>query len=131
MNKIYKIEFGDYIYYGSTKQKKISQRQSRHNYNLRHNPKQPLYKQAKESGVEKLICEVICECNDEERFILENTFIRECPKICLNDRCANLTPEEQIQRRVESRRKYVKTEKGKLTKARADKKYRNNLKNKT
>ena len=54
---IYKIEFGDYLYVGSSKQKYLSQRQGNHNSRLRENKRQHfLYKKCRELGIEKIEC---------------------------------------------------------------------------
>ena len=125
MNKIYKIEFDNYIYYGSTKQKLLSQRQSRHNYNLKHNPKQKLYKIANENNIEKLNCILLEECEEIERYYIENKYIKNNnDKIILNDRLAFANEE----RKKEIKKKYAQSEKGKIAKAKANKKY--NEKNK-
>ena len=108
--KIYKIEFLNYIYYGSTKQKYLSTRQARHNHNLKHNPKQKIYNVAKENNIEKLICELICECSEDDRLNKENEFIQdENDKIILNDRVAY----SDIDRKREQKRRYEASEKGK------------------
>jgi len=123
MNKIYKIEFNDYVYYGSTKQKYLSVRQARHNHNLKHNPKQLLYKKAIEEGIDKIVCELICECEEHERFEIENRLIVACVKKSLNERRAKLTEEESKQRKKESKKRYNQTEKGKYMKSLRDKRY--------
>jgi len=57
---IYKIEFGDYLYIGSTKQKYLSTRQGNHNFRLRENKRQNfLYKKCRELGIEKIECNFI------------------------------------------------------------------------
>ena len=123
MNKIYKIEFNDYIYYGSTKQQYLSRRQARHNHNLRHNPNQLLYRKANEEGIEKLVCELVCECEEHERLEMEDGLIVACDRQSLNERRATLTEEEKIQRKKESNQRYEKTEKGKYMKSLRDKRY--------
>ena len=123
MNKIYKIEFNDCIYYGSTKQKYLSSRQSRHNHNLKHNPKQLLYSKANEQGIKNLVCELICTCNDSDRFKIENDLINSCEKECLNDRKANYTEEERKEKKKENNKRYNQTDKGKYKKAIRDKRY--------
>lgn len=125
--KIYKIEFDKYIYFGSTKQRYLSRRQSRHNHNLKHNPIQKLYRVARENEVSKLICELICECNEEERLLKENELIQSnTDKIILNDRLAFCDAE----RKKEINRKYAQSEKGKLSKRNCDKRYNEKHKDK-
>ena len=71
MCSIYKIDFNDCVYYGSTKLK-LSQRQNHHNYNLKNRPNARLYKEAIKQGIEKLECVLVCECSNEERLLKEN-----------------------------------------------------------
>jgi len=119
MNKIYKIEFDNYIYYGSTKQL-LCKRQSRHNYNLRNNYKQKLYQIANENNIKKLNCILLEECEEIERYYIENKYIKNNNnKIILNDRLAFASKE----RKKEINKKYSQSEKGKLSKKKADKKY--------
>ncbi len=125
MVKIYKIEFGDYIYFGSTKQKYLSSRQSRHNHNLKHKPVQRIYKVAKENNISKLICELICECDADERLLKENELIQQSSdKTILNDRLAFCDEE----RKREIYMKYARSEKGKRSKRECDKRYREKCK---
>ena len=113
MIKIYKIEFGDYIYYGSTKQKKLCKRQSRHNENLKNNSSQKLYRKARENNINKLICVLLFECNEEERFKKENDLIQgNVDKILLNERLAYVDPERRLERHREINKKYYSSEKG-------------------
>lgn len=123
MNKIYKIEFNDFVYYGSTKQKLLSSRQAKHNYNLKHNPKQLLYSKAKDLGIDKLICKLICECNDLDRIEIENNLINSSKKECLNSRRVPYTEEERKIKKIESNKKYYQSEKGKQKRKEADKRY--------
>ena len=88
--RIYKIEFGDYIYYGSTKQM-LCQRQSRHNCNLRDlTMKQNLYVKAREYGIKKLILIQIDECDEKDTPLIEERYIiSPITKIVLNTRIPN------------------------------------------
>ena len=120
MVKIYKIEFGNYIYFGSTKQAYLTRRQSRHNYNLKHDPKQKLYRVAIEQNIHKLNCILLCECEDDERLKKENELIiGTTDKIILNERLA-LSDSHTVKM---NNLKYSKSEKGKLQKKKADKRY--------
>ena len=79
MGFIYKIEVEGELYIGSTK-KKLSIRQSKHNYVL-NNPKNigynyHLYKFCREHNVKKIICELIEEANDNELVLLEQEYIK-------------------------------------------------------
>jgi hypothetical protein len=119
MNKIYKIEFDNYIYYGSTKQL-LCKRQSRHNYNLRNNYKQKLYQIANKNNIEKLNCILLEECEEIERYYIENKYIKNNnDKIILNDRLAFANEE----RKKETNKNYRHSEKGKIQKKIADKRY--------
>ena len=112
MNKIYKIEFDNYIYYGSTKQL-LSIRQNRHNHNLRNNYKQKLYQIANKNNIEKLNCILLEECEEIERYYIENKYIKNNKdKIILNDRLAFASKE----RKKEIKKNYRQSEKGKLQK---------------
>lgn len=121
MSKIYKIEFNNYIYFGSTKQKYLSRRESRHNYNLKHCPVQKLYQEAIKNGIDKLECQLICECSHEERLLKETELIKNTKdKISLNERFAFC----DLERKKQTKRKYAMSELGKESKARCDKRYR-------
>ena len=124
--KLYKISFLNYIYYGSTKQYYLSNRQNRHNENLRNNPKQLLYKTARDNNIDKLYCELITTYDtlEELKEAENNCILNNNDLILLNQRKVIGTYDD-IKKRV---RDYQKTEKGKLTKSKANKKYQ--IKNK-
>ena len=79
MGLIYKIEIAGEVYIGSTKQKKLTMRQSEHNYAMRTIGKRDyniyLYKFCREHNVEKIICELIEEVEDTELVLLEQEYI--------------------------------------------------------
>ena len=107
---IYKIEFGNFIYFGSTKQL-LCKRKGRHNQNLRDGYPQKLYVTARENNIEKLELIKLCECGDDERLLIENKYIQESTdKIILNSRLAHAA----IDRRREIRRNYEASDRGKL-----------------
>lgn len=106
MSKIYKIEFNDCVYFGSTKQK-LSRRQNEHNFRLKNNPKQKLYQEAIKQGIEKLECILICECSNEERYLKENELIKTATdKILLNSILAIEDKEKKKQYNKEYREKH-------------------------
>ena len=119
--KLYKITFLNYIYYGSTKQYYLSNRQNRHNENLKYYPNQLLYKTAKNNNINKLYCELIntYDTLEELKEAENNCILNNKDLILLNQRKVIGTYDD-IKKRV---RDYQKTEKGKLTKAKANKKY--------
>lgn len=119
MGKVYKIEIGDKIYYGSTKQQ-LCKRQSRHNWNLRNNPKQLLYKTCIEENIEKIICIGLYDGDDYKE--KEQEYIRD--NMSLNMRHSILS----IERKKETREKYLQSEKGKQTIAKISKTHRDNHK---
>ena len=78
MGFIYKIEIDNQIYIGSTKQK-LNKRQITHNQGL-NNPNDRnyniyLYRFCREKKVEKIICELIEEVNNNELVLLEQEYI--------------------------------------------------------
>lgn len=76
MATIYKIEFDEYIYIGSTKDMK--QRQSRHNYVLNGNTDRShfrLYTTAREKGINCFELITIEECSIDDRFNREQHYI--------------------------------------------------------
>ena len=85
MATIYKIEVGEYIYYGSTKQR-LCQRQDRHNESLRNGKKNyKIYQKCRELNINKIKCIEIEKCKLEERNTREGYYIRICNKdILLN-----------------------------------------------
>ena len=114
MGIVYKIEINDNVYYGSTIQQ-LCKRQSRHNWNLRHNPKQNIYQCCLNNGIEKIICIEIY--NGEDYINIENDYIKN--NDCLNMRWS-ISSKERIN---EQRKKYLTTEKGKHTKSLINKRY--------
>ena len=79
MGFIYKIEIGEDLYIGSTKEKYLCQRQKRHNHGL-NNPNSndyniPLYRFCREKKVEKIICELIEKVENDELLLLEQEYI--------------------------------------------------------
>ena len=87
---IYKIQFGDYIYIGSTKD--INRRQYEHTYELRKGRKDwPLYNLARENGINYIECVEIEQVEEHERYTTEQYYIDEFLNTysCLNIRkCA-------------------------------------------
>lgn len=77
MNKaiIYKIEFENEIYIGSTSKKYLCMRQAEHNNNLKNKPHQKLYKKCIENKIDKIKCiwvaDIKYDTNDEKRMIEE------------------------------------------------------------
>lgn len=116
MGQVYMIQVADEVYYGSTKQKYLSKRQSRHNWNLRNKPNQLLYKKCIDVGLERIKCIKLYEGDNyldvENQYIIDNE--------CINERHAFAT----IERKRETSRKYRQSEKGKATQARAIQKYK-------
>ncbi len=123
MGKVYKIVVNDLCYYGSTKQKYLSSRQCRHNHNLRNNPKQKLYQYCLNHNVEELKCQLLYEGDNYIEY--ENDLIKNDSN-CLNMRWSKSNAE----RKKETEKKYIQSEKGKITKSKADKKYREKHKEK-
>ena len=76
MYYIYKIQFADYIYIGSTRS--ITDRQYEHNYELRRQRKDwPLYKIAREQGIKFIECVEIEEVEEHERYTAEQYHLDE------------------------------------------------------
>ena len=123
MGKVYKIVVNDLCYYGSTKQKYLSKRQSRHNDNLRNNPKQKLYQYCLAQNISKINCELIYEGDDYIEY--ENDLIKNDSN-CLNMRWSKSSKE----RKKETAKKYNQSEKGKITNAKVAKTYREKHKEK-
>ena len=99
MGFIYKIEIDNQIYIGSTKQK-LNKRQITHNQGL-NNPNDRnyniyLYRFCREKKVEKIICELIEEVNNNELVLLEQEYINKLQPT-LNTRGAYRTEEEKIE----------------------------------
>tara|TARA_R110002012_G_scaffold306006_1_gene510424 strand:+ start:544 stop:984 length:441 start_codon:yes stop_codon:yes gene_type:complete len=116
MGKVYKIIVNDLCYYGSTKQLWLSRRQARHNHNLRYNPKQKLYKYCLKNNISEIKCELLYEGDNYIEY--ENDLIKNDSN-CLNMRWSKSSKE----RKKETAKKYTQSEKGKITKAKANKKY--------
>ena len=80
MGFIYKIEIGEDLYIGSTKQKYLCDRQKLHNHDLnnphRKNYNLLLYKFCREKKVKKIICELIEEVENGELLLLEQEYIK-------------------------------------------------------
>ena len=74
-------------------------------------------------GCVLLVVLLICECNDLDRFKIENNLINTSEKECLNLRMAPLTEEESIMRKRESNKRYYQSEKGKQQKRESNKRY--------
>lgn len=78
MATIYKIEFNEYIYIGSTIQKLYNRRRY-HNYALRQNKdihhKSRLYTTARENGINRFELTEIEQCNIDERLNREQYYI--------------------------------------------------------
>jgi hypothetical protein len=73
---IYKIQFKDYIYIGSTKD--MTRRQYEHNYELRKGRKDwPVYNLARENGFNYIECVEIEQVEDHERYTTEQYYIDE------------------------------------------------------
>ena len=99
MGIIYKIEIGEDLYIGSTKQK-LNQRQTKHNQGL-NNPNDKnyngyLYKFCREKKIEKIICELLETVEDTELVLLEQEYITMLEP-SLNIRRAFQTEEERIE----------------------------------
>lgn len=116
MGQVYMIQVADEVYYGSTKQKYLSKRQARHNWNLRNKKNQLLYKKCIDVGIERIKCIKLYEGDDylqvENQYIIDNE--------CINERHVF----QSIESRKETARKYRQSEKGKIAQARAMKRYR-------
>ena len=79
MGFIYKIVIGNDLYVGSTKKKYLCDRQRHHNYYL-NNPNSKnyntyLYKFCRTHNIEKIICELIEEVDNNELVLLEQEYI--------------------------------------------------------
>ena len=79
MATIYKIEVGEFIYYGSTKQK-LYLRQASHNCTLKENSNRKLYNKCRELNINKIKCIKIENCKKEDRFIREDYYINNANK---------------------------------------------------
>jgi len=115
MGIIYKIEVFDKCYIGSTIQE-LRKRQYRHNGNLRNNFPQPLYQYAIKNNINHLECILLEECDNEIVKERENDYIKNTENV-LNERLSIGKGKNYYTK------KYQKTEKGKKTKAKADKIY--------
>lgn len=118
MGIIYKIEVGEMIYYGSTIQKLLSMRQSRHNFNLRSCPNQYIYKECIANNIDKIICVFVEMCENSKIKERENFYIQNCIN-SMNMRYSLLTKEKKDK----TRKKYYSSEKGKISKRNCDKRY--------
>jgi hypothetical protein len=116
MGIIYKIEVFDKCYIGSTIQE-LRKRQYRHNGNLRENFPQPLYQYAIQNNINHLECILLEECDNEILKERENHYINNTENI-LNCRFSKGKGKKYYDK------KYLKTEKGKMAKAEADRRYR-------
>ena len=110
MGFIYKIEIGEDLYIGSTKEKYLCQRQKRHNHGL-NNPNSndyniPLYRFCREKKVEKIICELIEEADNNELLLLEQKYINML-KPNLNVRKAFQTKEERLEYQKKNNNKKI------------------------
>ena len=111
MGFIYKIEIGEDLYIGSTKQKYLCQRQSRHNHDL-NNPhskdyNSPLYKFCREHNVEKIICELLETVKDSELRIIEQEYIKMLEP-SLNTKKSYITEKERLEQKKECNKKHNK-----------------------
>lgn len=75
MAHIYKIEVGDCLYIGSTKDMK--QRQYRHNSDIRIGTNYPIYNYCRENGIHKVELIDLEYVDIEDRFIVEQYYIDE------------------------------------------------------
>jgi predicted GIY-YIG superfamily endonuclease len=92
MAYIYKIEIGDYIYYGSTTD--IKRRQREHNCKLKSRDYY-LYQKCRELNILKIKCIQIEKCKEDNRIEREGYYIRNCNKdILLNKQIAGSTRKE-------------------------------------
>tara|TARA_R110000823_G_C15603605_1_gene465633 strand:+ start:101 stop:547 length:447 start_codon:yes stop_codon:yes gene_type:complete len=76
--KIYKIEFNENVYIGSTIMNYLSNRQQKHNEDLRKGKNLKLYEECRKHNVEKIKCILIEEVdinNKSELSILEQNYI--------------------------------------------------------
>lgn len=99
MGFIYQIKVNNELYIGSTTQKLLSYRQREHNYSLRnqnHKYNNTLYKFCRKHNVEKIICELIEEVNDNELVLLEQEYINMLEP-SLNTNKAYQTTEKKIE----------------------------------
>ncbi len=97
MGFIYQIKVNNELYIGSTKQKYLSSRQGEHNKCLNNqnnkNYNNPLYRFCRTHNIEKIICELIVEADNNELKILEQEYMNKLnPK--LNTYRAYRTEEE-------------------------------------
>jgi len=118
MATIYKIEVGEFIYYGSTK-KKLIHRQTNHNTKLKNNSTFPIYKKCRDLNIEKIKCIEIEKCKLEDRFIREGYYIRNCNKdILLNYQTAGRTKKEYqsiySEKNKDKKKKYRENNKEKI-----------------
>ena len=109
--KIYKINIGDEIYIGSTTERLLCNRQSKHNYNLRKKPHiQKLYQKCIDAGIEKIKCiwvaDVKCNSIDELRKIEQDYINKYNPT--LNMLKAYRTNEELKQEANDNQNRYYK-----------------------
>tara|TARA_R110000796_G_scaffold208283_1_gene324537 strand:+ start:41 stop:472 length:432 start_codon:yes stop_codon:yes gene_type:complete len=108
MGYIYKIEIAGEIYIGSTKNKYLCNRQGQHNYNLRTPNNEsynlPLYKFCREHNVEKIICELIEEVDNENIFIKEQEYMY-LLNPTLNSQRAFITEEQRLEQMKELKKK--------------------------
>lgn len=75
---IYKIEIGNDLYVGSTNDKRLCDRQAKHNYKMKQYPNRLLYKKHYENNLDKVKCilvKVVEFENLEELRILEQEYI--------------------------------------------------------
>ena len=100
MGFIYKIEVGEELYVGSTKQKYLCRRQGQHNKILNNSKYKDyniyLYRFCREHNIEKIICELIEEVDNTELVLLEQEYITMLEP-SLNTRRAYRTKEEHLE----------------------------------
>lgn len=122
MGIIYKIKVNDRYYYGSSKQKYLSSRQARHNYNLRNEPNQLLYKECIKYNIDKIICEIVEVCENDKLNEKENFYILNDTN-SLNMKITGCNEEMRKERKKESNKRYMQTENGKICKMMCDYRY--------
>ena len=122
--KIYKIEFNDNLYIGSTIMKYLSQRQQAHNKDYKIGKKFKLYEECKKHNIEKIKCILLEEVdiNDKlELSIIEQRYIEEL-KPNLNMVSAHLSLIENRRKCNIRQKKYYEDHRDKILEKKKNKK---------
>ena len=125
MGFIYKIEVGEECYIGSTKNKYLCNRQRQHNYDLKKSNSY-LYEFCREHKIEKIICELLEEVDNENIRIKEQEYI-ELLNPSLNVKRAFQTKEERKEQIRLKDKKYREKNKDKINEKKKEY-YENNKK---